>query len=62
MEYENYYETVLKEIFIEDVFRIIWDYVLKPSNEIAKKLSNTCIFTISAFNPRLFNYLYLQPG
>ncbi len=39
MEYENVYETVLKEIFIEDVFRIVWDYVLKPSNKIAKEIS-----------------------
>lgn len=33
------YKTVLKEIFIEDIFRIVWSFVLKPSNEIAKEIS-----------------------
>jgi len=32
------YETVLKEIFIEDVFRIVWDYVLKPSNIVSQSI------------------------
>ena len=35
------YETVLKEIFIGDISRIIWKYVMKPSNRIAYMFEDT---------------------